>query len=70
VTVQGWEIQIRDQRLKGDQISFRIRYNIEGQNVAMKFNGRVAGDIIEGSVEVQGGPWAGIRPWKAQRIKN
>jgi SAM-dependent methyltransferase len=70
VTVHGQEIRIRDQRLKGDQLSFSARYNFEGQNVAMKFNGRVTGNIIEGSVEIQGGPWAGTKPWKAQRIKN
>lgn len=70
VTVHGQEIRIRDQRLKGDQVSFRVRYNFEGQNVVMKFNGRVTGDILEGNVEIQGGPWAGTKSWKAQRVKN
>jgi len=69
VTVHGHEIRIRDQRLRGDQLSFSVRYNFEGQNIAMKFNGRVIGDIIEGTVEIQGGPWAGTKPWKAQRVK-
>jgi len=69
VTVHGQEIRIRDQRLKGDQLSFSARYNFEGQNVSMKFNGRVTGDTIDGTVEIQGGPWAGTKPWKAQRVK-
>jgi SAM-dependent methyltransferase len=69
VTIHGQDIRIRDQRLKGDQLSFSARYNFEGQNISMKFNGRVTGDIIEGTVEIQGGPWAGTKPWKAQRTK-
>ncbi len=55
ISVQGREFPIRGQRLKGDQVSFGIRYNDEGQNVAMRFNGRVAGDTLEGSIEIQGG---------------
>ncbi len=70
VNVHGQDIRIRDQRLKGDQLTFSARYNFEGQNVAMKFSGRVAGDTIDGTVEIQGGPWAGTKPWKAQRVKN
>ena len=70
ITVQGREFHIRDQRLKGNQVSFGIRYNVEGQNVLKKFNGRVTGDMLEGSVEIQGGPWAGTKPWKAQRVKH
>lgn len=70
VNVHGQDIRIKDQRLRGDQLSFSARYNFEGQNVAMKFNGRVTGDILEGTVEIQGGPWAGTKPWKAQRVKN
>ncbi|MBS3921212.1 MAG: methyltransferase domain-containing protein [Deltaproteobacteria bacterium] len=70
IIVQGREFHIRDQRLKGNQVSFGIRYNVEGQNVLMKFSGRVTGDLLEGSVEVQGGPWAGTKPWNAQRVKH
>jgi SAM-dependent methyltransferase len=70
VSLQGWQLRIREPRLKGDQLSFRVRYNFEGQNVSMRFNGRVNDDTIKGSVEIQGGPWSGTKEWKAKRIKN
>lgn len=69
ISVQGRELLIRDQRLTGDQLSFSARYNLEGHNITMKFKGRLTGDTLEGSVEIQGGPQAGTKPWKAQRIK-
>lgn len=70
VSIQGWQIRIREQSLKGDQLSFRVRYNTEGQNVVMRFNGRVSGDTIKGSLEIQGGPWAGKQQWTARKVKN
>ncbi len=70
VSIQGWQHRIREPRLIGDQLRFRLRYNFEGQNVAMRFNGRVTEDTIKGSVEIQGGPWAGMHEWTAKRIKN
>jgi len=70
VSLQGWQLRIREPRLRGDQLSFRVRYNFEGENVSMRFNGRVNDDAIKGSVEIQGGPWSGTREWTAKRIKN
>ncbi len=70
VSLQGWQVRIRETRLRGDQLSFRLRYNVEGQDVAMRFNGRVIDDTLKGSVEIQGGPWAGRHEWTAKRIKN
>lgn len=70
ITVQGRELPIRDHRLWGDQLSFGIRYNLEGKNVAMKFKGRVTGDILEGTVEIQEGSRTVSKSWKAQRVKN
>ena len=70
VNIQGWQHRIREPRLLGDQLSFRLRYNFEGQNIAMRFNGRVNEDTIKGSVEIRGGPWAGMHEWTAKRIKN
>lgn len=69
-SIQGWQVRIREPRLIGDQLSFRVRYNSEGQNVAMRFNGRVNDDTIKGSVKIQGGPWTGTHEWTAKRIKN
>jgi len=70
VSLQGWELRIRDPNLRGDQLSFRVRYNVEGENVAMRFKGRVNGGTIMGSVEIQGGPWTGTHDWVGKRIKD
>jgi SAM-dependent methyltransferase len=69
VSLQGWELRIRETKLKGDQLSFRVRYNVEGENVAMRFKGRVNDGIIKGDVEIHGGPWAGKHEWVAKRSK-
>ena len=70
VSFQGWEMRIRGQQLKGDHLSFRLRYNSEGQNIIMQFNGRVSGDTIKGNVEIQGGLWPGTQGWVAKKVKN
>jgi SAM-dependent methyltransferase len=70
VSIDGWPLRIREPRLRGDQLSFRARYNFDGQNVAMHFKGRVNDDTITGTVEIQGGPATGTHPWTATRIRN
>lgn len=67
ISIQGWEMRIREPSLRGDLLRFRLRYNVEGQNVTMRFSGRVNGDTIRGNVEIQGGPWTGVHEWTAKR---
>ncbi len=68
ISVRGCELPISDQRLLGDRLSFATRYNFVGKNAAMKFNGRVIGDILEGIVEIQEGSRTVTKSWKAQRV--
>ena len=69
-SIHGWQLRIREPRLRGHQLSFRVRYNFEGQDVAMQFRGRVKDDTMTGSVEIEGGPSAGTHQWTAIRIRN
>jgi SAM-dependent methyltransferase len=69
-SVDGWQLRIREPRLRGHQLSFRVRYNFEGQDVAMQFKGRVNDDTMTGTVEIQGGPATGTHPWTATRVRN
>ena len=69
VNVQGRESAISDTLLKGDQVTFWVRDEIAGQNVAMRFQGRIRGDRIDGSSEVKGGPFEGTHPWTATRAR-
>jgi SAM-dependent methyltransferase len=67
VTGQGRGSAISDALLKGDQVTFQIRDEIGSQNVVMRFQGRIRGDTIDGSVEVNGGLFEGTHPWTAKR---
>jgi SAM-dependent methyltransferase len=53
--------------LIGDQIGFLLRYRPPGQTVEMRFRGRVSGNIINGTVEMNTGPFAGRHRWTAKR---
>jgi SAM-dependent methyltransferase len=70
VTLRGWPLKMRDLKLVGDQLSFRARYNAEGENSSLFFSGRVSGDTINGTLTVEGGRWNGTREWTAKRGDN
>lgn len=53
--------------LIGDRISFLLRYRQPDRTVEMRFQGRVSADTINGTVEVNNGPFAGRHPWSARR---
>jgi hypothetical protein len=53
--------------LTGDRIGFLLRYRPLGQTVEMRFRGRVSGNTITGTVEMNTGPFAGTHKWTAKR---
>ena len=67
VKVQGQELTLADPLLTGDRISFWIKDEIAGQKVGMRFKGRVSGNTMEGSAEVEGGSLQGSHGWTAKR---
>jgi SAM-dependent methyltransferase len=67
VQVKGEEVPITAALLAGNQLSFTLREDGDKEKVVMQFNGRIHEDDIAGSVEVQGGPFAGNYPWAAKR---
>ncbi len=69
VTVDNQVTPITNARLVGNHLSFTVTRQIGEQKVTMRFEGRVNGDTIRGSVDIQGGPFAGKREWTAQRDK-
>ncbi len=68
VKTQTRESAISEALLKGNQVTFWLRDEIAGQNVSMRFQGRILGDRIDGSAEVKGGPFEGTHPWTATRV--
>jgi SAM-dependent methyltransferase len=65
--VEERDFPIAAARLVGDQLSFTLTEDTDKEKVVMQFKGRIHGDDIAGSVEVQGGPFAGIYTWAAKR---
>jgi SAM-dependent methyltransferase len=65
VHMKGQEAPIAAARLVGDQLSFTMGEDADKEKVVMQFNGRIHGDDIAGSVEVQEGPFAGNYTWAA-----
>jgi len=67
VLVKGEEVPIAAARLVGDQLRFTLIEDTDKEKVVMQFDGRINGNDIAGSVEVQGGPFAGNYTWAAKR---
>jgi len=53
--------------LIGNQIGFLLRYRPSGKTMEMRFRGQVNGNTINGTVEVNSGPFAGQHKWTATR---
>jgi hypothetical protein len=67
VSAEGDPILISKAMLTGDHLRFTLSTGVQGEEVTMSFDGRVSGDAMRGSVEVQGGAMAGQHNWSAQR---
>jgi hypothetical protein len=62
---------LNDVKLDGDELSFSVLLSLEGTKlIRHQFRGKVAGDVIEGTVNVLGGAYdkAVEMPWRAQRV--
>ena len=67
VSARGRQTPVEDAHLVGTRIGFTVRDTIDGQRVAMLFYGAVDRNTIQGTVEVQGGPFSGNHLWTARR---
>jgi SAM-dependent methyltransferase len=60
-------ILITNATLVGERLRFTVITGIQSEEVHMSFDGRVSGDAMRGSVEVEGGPMTGRYDWTSQR---
>ena len=60
---------ISDGKIKGDEISFSVKREFNGNAMVMKYNGKVEGDKITGKIEMPGrnGGDPTSRDWTATR---
>lgn len=67
ISARGEELPITNATLTGDRLRFSVTSTGQSLPVKMSFDGRIADDIVHGSVEVQGGSVAGRHEWTATR---
>jgi len=53
--------------LKGDEISFTVTREFNGNKVTSKYNGKISGDSIKGKIETERDGNNQSRDWNATR---
>jgi hypothetical protein len=63
------ETEISDGKIKGDEISFAVKREFNGNSIVTKYSGKIDGDTIKGKVEAPGrqGGDPTSRDWEAKR---
>lgn len=68
-TISGRESDtaIEDAKLTGDDVSFKVTREFNGNKVTMKYNGKISGDSIKGKIESERDGQPRSRDWEAKR---
>ncbi len=61
------EIEIKDGKIKGDEISFTVTREVNGNTFKSKYNGKVSADAIKGKMEFERNGDTQSRDWEAKR---
>lgn len=64
---QGAETAIEEAKLKGDEISFKVTREVNGNKFTVKYAGKIAGDSIKGKSEFEREGQTQSRDWEAKR---
>ena len=64
---QDRETEIKDGKLKGDEISFTVSREMNGNTIVTKYNGKVSADTIKGKMEFERNGEPVSRDWEAKR---
>lgn len=60
---------ISDGKVKGDDVSFNVVREFNGNKMTIKYSGKVEGDAIKGTMESERNGQAQSRKWEAKREK-
>ena len=61
---------IEDAKINGDEISFKVTREFNGNKIVQKFSGKISGDTIKGKIESEGRDGqTRSRDWEAKRSK-
>jgi len=61
------ETDIKDGQIKGDEITFKVVREVNGNQMTTKYNGKVSGDTIKGKAEFDRNGETQSRDWEAKR---
>ena len=61
------ETEIKDGKLKADEISFTVTREFNGNTMTAKYNGKVTADAIKGKIETERNGEKQSRDWEAKR---
>ena len=61
------ETPIENGKIKGEDVTFDVTREFNGNKVTMKYSGKIAGDTIKGKVETERDGNARSRDWEAKR---
>jgi hypothetical protein len=61
------ETEISDGKIKGDEISFAVVREFNGNKMTQKFSGKVEGDTIKGKIEFDRNGQTQSRDWEAKK---
>ncbi len=64
---QDRETEIKDGSIKGDQLSFSVTREFNGNSMTTKYTGKVTGDAIKGNTEFERNGETMKRDWEAKR---
>ena len=61
------EIDIKDAQVKGDEVSFKVVREVNGNEIVTKYNGKLSGDSIKGKIESERDGQTQSRDWEAKK---
>ena len=67
VTGRGGDTAIDDAKLKGEEISFSVTREYNGNKRTMKYNGKLSADTIKGKIDFERDGQPQSREWQAKR---
>lgn len=61
------ETPIEDGKVEGDEVSFKVVREFNGNKFTQKYKGKVSGDTIKGKVEMERDGQTNSRDWEAKK---
>jgi hypothetical protein len=67
ISGRNGDTDIAEAKLKGDEITFQVTREFNGNSFTQKYNGKISGDAIKGKIEFTRDGEAQSRDWDAKR---